>query len=111
MRIDIPGAAMTYLEGTGAYQQSEVPELQRQNGPAWVELGRALRKAERRKVGFGESYRIEVSEHAARVLRMYADTNPNLGGGETGTDSETRSEADACVKLRDRIDKSLRGEK
>jgi len=96
--VTLPGLFVDYMRGTEAWDS----DLSGTEGPGSRELGKALRTADRRKVGRGYSVTVTLSERALDVARDYA-----LDMGETaGVDYEP-SWPRAARTVIDRIDTAL----
>jgi len=96
--VTLPGLFVDYMRGTEAWDS----DLSGTEGPGSRELGKALRTADRRKVGRGYSVTVTLSERALNVARDYA-----LDMGETaGVDYEP-SWPRAARTVIDRIDTAL----
>jgi hypothetical protein len=97
--VEIPGAAMSFLSGSGPVQQWEEPEWAELNGPVATSIGRKLAEAPSRKVGFGRVYTLfgtrKELEYLADMCAAGVETY-EYGDGP-------KSEADACRKVIARI--------
>lgn len=103
--FDIPGAAWTWFEGSGLYQ--DVDDLVHHGDPDWDaahEASKALHDSVVRKVGFGRVRRVTCSPKAAQIILEQADYYSWPSHSET---AEERTERLAVRRVADRINRKL----
>lgn len=96
--VTFPGTFVDYMRGTEAWDA----DITGTEGPGSRELGKALRNADRRKVGRGYSVTVTLSERALDIARDYA-----LDMGETGGCDYEPSWPRAARVVIDRIDAAV----